>query len=250
MAVHSPVTFRRLLRAPGTGGAVRALVEGRASRLFKGLLAFSVAWLAVVVALAVLVPDTRLSLRDEGGFVEQASWMLHSGALIVATAVLWSARARRTDLDWLLIPLILLGLASELSAFERLFGGVTLGPVFIDAPHDLVTLLVVEAVNGRPVAVTLVVVALAIAGGLVAHALREERLLRLIRALSGHAALPFALIALAFVVTAFSLDAITASTGTFGIVLGVPEESLEMLAALALLLGAGSRWREVRAAAE
>lgn len=101
MAVHSPVTFRRLLRAPGTGRAVRALVEGRVSRLVKGLLAFSAAWLAFVVALAVLVPDTRLSLRDEGGFVEQASWMLHSGALIVATAVLWSARARRTALDWL-----------------------------------------------------------------------------------------------------------------------------------------------------
>lgn len=67
-----------------------------------------------------------------------------------------------------LIPLILLGLASELSAFERLFGGFTLGPVFIDAPHDLVTLLVVEAAAGDPVAVMVAAGALGVLAAIVA----------------------------------------------------------------------------------
>lgn len=61
-----------------------------------------------------------------------------------------------------------------------------------------------------------------------------------------HRATPFIILAVALVAVAFSLDALTTETGTWGIVLGVPEESLEMVAALSLLLGAGARWRGLR----
>jgi hypothetical protein len=99
-----------------------------------------------------LVPEARMPLRAEDGFVERASWMLHAAALLVTVAVLAVAGGRRSVVDWLLAPLVVAGLASELSLLERWSIDFTIGPVVIDAPHDLATLLIVEAVNGEPVA--------------------------------------------------------------------------------------------------
>lgn len=156
---------------------------------------------------------------------------------------------RRSVVDWLLVPLILAGLALELSMLERWSIDVAVGPVVIDAPHDVATLLVVEAVDGEPgalgaaILILLALVALALFLG------RDNRLAGLVAAVRNHPATPFVLAAVGLVAVAFTLDAVTAVVGTFGFIFGIPEESLEMLAALSLRLGACARLRDLRSMA-
>jgi hypothetical protein len=187
-----------------------------------------------------------MPLRAEDGFVERASWMLHAAALLVTVAVLAVAGGRRSVVDWLLAPLVVAGLASELSLLERWSIDFTIGPVVIDAPHDLATLLIVEAVNGEPVALGVGILVVLAVAALARFVMREERLAGLVHVARTHPATPFVLVAIALVALAFTLDAVTAAVGTFGFALGIPEESREMLAALSLLLGAGARRRELR----
>jgi hypothetical protein len=217
--------------------------------LLAAFLLFGGLWMLGVLALAALVPEARMPLRAEEGFVEQASWMLHTAALLVAVAVLLGARGRRCIVDWLVPPLILLGLASELSALERWSLSSTVGGVIIDAPHDLATLLIVEAAGGEPVALGAGILLLLTLTALVRFLQRTGRRAGLVQAARDHPATPFVLVALGLVAVAFAFDAVTATIGTLGFVLGVPEESLEMLAALALLVGACARVRDLRSMA-
>jgi len=196
----------------------------------------TVGLLGVAVAVAV-AEGSRDPLIHEGDLVElltAAAFGLGGVAGLLALA-----RARpRTAALCLLPALSFVAAAEETSLPERLAGGgFTIGDLYVDAPHDLATVLLDGLANGDRAALLVSVALVAVAAGLVLVVRRVPAAQTGFRTLVEHPGGLELLLAAGCLTAAFGLDAVrevTQHPKYFGLTL--TEEALELTAAVALAL--------------